>query len=119
MSWVPARSEGGAGAGATAPAPLFAALGDETRLHLVTRLSAEGPLSITRLTSDASVTRQAVTKHLRVLADAGLASSARVGRETIWELEPQSLEAAGAYLDEISAQWDRALARLKALVEEE
>lgn len=101
------------------PAPLFAALGDETRLHLVARLSSEGPLSITRLTSDATVTRQAVTKHLRVLAEAGLTRSTHVGRETIWELEPQSLQAAGAYLHEISAQWDQALARLKALVEQD
>lgn len=117
MSWEPARSEGGAGD--PTPAPLFAALGDETRLHLVTRLSAEGPLSITRLTSDAAVTRQAVTKHLRVLAEAGLTRSTHVGRETIWELEPQPLHAAGAFLDQVSAQWDRALARLQALVEEE
>jgi DNA-binding transcriptional ArsR family regulator len=118
MSSATTRSEGGAGQ-PPAPAPLFAALGDETRLHLVTRLSAEGPLSITRLTSDATVTRQAVTKHLRVLADAGLTRSTHVGRETIWELEPQPLQAAGEYLDRISAEWDRALARLKALVEEE
>jgi DNA-binding transcriptional ArsR family regulator len=112
------RPSGGAGLGpAAGPAPLFAALGDETRLHLVDRLSAEGPLSITRLTADSSVTRQAVTKHLRVLAEAGLTRSTHVGRETIWELEPRPLQAAGQYLDEISAQWDAALSRLQALVE--
>jgi DNA-binding transcriptional ArsR family regulator len=118
MSSAPGRS-GGTGLGAPpGPAPLFAALGDETRLHLVSRLSLEGPLSITRLTSDAHVTRQAVTKHLRVLADAGLTRSSHVGRETIWELEPQPLQEAGHYLDQISAQWDSALSRLKSLLEE-
>ena len=71
--------------------PVFAALGDETRLRLVTRLSAEGPLSIARLTAGGGVTRQAVTKHLRVLAEAGVARSSQSGRERIWELEPQPL----------------------------
>lgn len=101
----------------TAAAPVFAALGDETRLGIVTRLCAEGPLSITRLTAGRGVTRQAVTKHLHVLADAGLAHSFQVGRERIWELEPRSLLTARECLNQISAQWDEALARLRRFVE--
>lgn len=98
-------------------APVFAALGDETRLRLVTRLGTEGPLSIARLTAGTDVTRQAVTKHLHVLADAGLARGSRHGRERLWRLEPEPLEEARRCLDLISAQWDAALARLKAAVE--
>jgi DNA-binding transcriptional ArsR family regulator len=98
-------------------APVFAALGDETRLRLVTRLSAEGPLSIARLTAGGGVTRQAVTKHLHVLARAGLAHSSQLGRERIWELEPQSLLTARESLDRISAQWDEALGRLQRFIE--
>lgn len=99
-------------------APVFAALGDETRLRLVTRLSAEGPLSIARLTAGGAITRQAVTKHLRVLAGAGLARSSQLGRERIWELEPRPLLTARECLDHVSAQWDEALTRLRHLVEE-
>jgi len=98
-------------------APIFAALGDETRLRIVARLSAGGPMSIARLTRDASVTRQAVTKHLHVLAHAGLARSSRLGRESVWELLPEPLSAARHCLDGISAQWDAALDRLKLFVE--
>jgi DNA-binding transcriptional ArsR family regulator len=97
---------------------LFAALGDDTRLGLVVRLSSEGPLSIARLTEGGAVTRQAVTKHLRVLQDAGLACSSKLGRESVWELEPKPLEAARRCLDGISAQWDVALGRLKAFLED-
>jgi DNA-binding transcriptional ArsR family regulator len=100
-------------------APVFAALGDPTRLRLVARLCAEGPLSITRLSEGAGVTRQAITKHLNALANAGLARNARNGRELIWELEPRRLEMARRCLDHISGQWDVALGRLKALVENE
>jgi DNA-binding transcriptional ArsR family regulator len=100
-----------------ATAPIFAALGDETRLRLVARLCADGPLSISRLTAGTGVTRQAVTKHLQVLAEAGLARSAHQGRESIWELEPEKLEEARSWLDRISSQWDEALGRLKAFVE--
>ena len=96
---------------------IFAALGDDTRLGLVARLSADGPLSIARLTRGATVTRQAITKHLQVLANAGVTTSARVGRESIWEVEPEPLELARQCLDGISAQWDAALARLKNFVE--
>lgn len=98
-------------------APVFAALGDETRLRLLARLGTEGPLSISRLTRGADVTRQAVTKHLHVLAGAGLARGTRQGRERLWELEPQPLDEARRCLDLISEQWDQALARLKAAVE--
>lgn len=97
---------------------IFAALGDETRLRLVTRLCAAGPMSIARLTTGSSVTRQAVTKHLHVLAKAGLASSSPLGRERVWEFEPAPLDAARQCLDGISAQWDAALDRLKKFVED-
>jgi DNA-binding transcriptional ArsR family regulator len=98
-------------------APLFAALGDETRLRLLARLSSGGPLSITRLSTKSSVTRQAITKHLEVLSDAGLVRSSRRGRERIWELDPKRLNAAHQCLDRISEQWDDALDRLKKHVE--
>ncbi len=99
-------------------APVFAALGDETRLALVARLSLDGPLSITRLTAGSAVTRQAITKHLDVLATAGLVSDVRRGRERIWELELEEMEAARTYLDHVSKRWDEALDRLKKFVEE-
>jgi DNA-binding transcriptional ArsR family regulator len=98
-------------------APVFAALGDETRLRLVSRLCSGGPASIARLTAGSSVTRQAITKHLHVLAGAGLVRSARRGRERVWELRPRQLEQARESLDAISRQWDEALDRLKAFVE--
>jgi DNA-binding transcriptional ArsR family regulator len=98
-------------------APLFAALGDETRLRLIVRLSAEGPGSIARLSRKSQVSRQAITKHLEVLSEAGLVRSDRRGRERIWELEPKRLIDAHQYLDTISRQWDDALERLKRLVE--
>ena len=99
-------------------APVFAALGDETRLALLARLSSEGPLSITRLTAGSAVTRQAITKHLDVLATAGLVSDVRRGRERIWELELEQMEAARTYLEHVSKRWDKALDRLKQFVEE-
>lgn len=99
-------------------APLFAALGDETRLAIVTRLCAGGPHSISGLTAGSEVTRQAVTKHLHVLAGAGLVRGMRRGREQIWEFEADRLNEARTYLAEISRQWDGALARLKKFVEE-
>ena len=107
-----------ASAAATAdPAALFAALGDPTRLRLVSRLSAAGPQSITSLARVAPVTRQAVTKHLRALAAAGVVRSHRQGRESVWELQPDRLEEARQHLDAISRQWDAAIERLRALVE--
>ena len=99
-------------------APVFTALGDQTRLALVARLSSEGPLSITRLTDGSAVTRQAVTKHLGVLAGAGVVRGRWRGRERIWELAPRRLGEARRALDEISHKWDEALGRLRALVEE-
>ena len=99
-------------------APIFAALGDTTRLRVVSRLSSEGPLSITQLTEGADVTRQAVTKHLTVLATAGLVRDFHQGREHVWELKTQQLEEARRALDAISKQWDAALERLRAMVEE-
>jgi DNA-binding transcriptional ArsR family regulator len=98
-------------------APVFAALGDETRLRLVARLSTDGPLSIAQLTQGGHVTRQAVTKHLHVLTRAGIARSRPRGRERIWELEPQALLEARAYLERVSTQWDVVLARLQQFVE--
>jgi DNA-binding transcriptional ArsR family regulator len=98
--------------------PIFAALGDDTRLRLVTRLSSEGPMSIVRLSHGSGLTRQAITKHLRVLAGVGLVQSARHGRESLWTLDPRPLGTARTSLDEISRQWDAALRRLKAFVED-
>ena len=99
-------------------APLFAALGDETRLRLLLRLSASGPESIAQLSATASVSRQAITKHLKVLSEAGLVRGRRLGREHIWQLQPKRLADARDYLDQISRQWDDALGRLKAFVED-
>ncbi len=98
-------------------AQVFAALGDETRLRLVSRLCEDGPLSIAKLTTGTLVTRQAISKHLRVMEGAGLVRAARHGRESVWELEPRRIEEAQQALDLISAQWDAALARLKKFVE--
>jgi DNA-binding transcriptional ArsR family regulator len=100
-------------------APVFAALGDETRLRIVARLCGDGPLSIVRLAKGAKVSRQAITKHLYALEEAGLARSSRAGRERIWELRPRRLSEVRRYLDQISQQWDAAVGRLRALVEEE
>jgi DNA-binding transcriptional ArsR family regulator len=99
-------------------APLFAALGDETRLALLDRLSASGPQAITRLTAGSTVTRQAITKHLKILAEAGLVHDRRRGRERIWTLDTARLEEARRSLDQIAQHWDEALERLKAFVED-
>ncbi len=99
-------------------APVFAALGETTRLTLVARLCTEGPLSIARLSEGTGVTRQAITKHLQTLSDAGVVHGTRSGRERIWELETKRLEKARRCLDEISDQWDGAIGRLRAFVEE-
>jgi len=105
-------------AGLGRSAPVFAALGDTVRLKLVARLSRGGPQSIVRLTKGTSLTRQAITKHLHVLARAGLVHGTRRGRESRWELEPQRLDVAYRYLDLISKRWDVALRRLQKLVED-
>ncbi len=116
MSRAPSASR----AGLVGAAPVFAALGDETRLGIVARLCTEGPLSIVRLSAGAPVTRQAVTKHLHALAAAGLVRRTRRGRQRqrIWALEPRRLLEARRCLDRISQQWDGALQRLRAFVEE-
>jgi DNA-binding transcriptional ArsR family regulator len=100
-----------------ASAPLFAALGDETRLQLVNRLCREGPVSIATLTAGSNLTRQAITKHLRVLEATDLVHSARRGRERVWQLEGRRLEEARRSLELISKQWDEALERLRTFVE--
>jgi DNA-binding transcriptional ArsR family regulator len=98
------------------PAPVFAALGDENRLRLLARLSS-GPLSISRLTLGSGISRQGVTKHLRVLEGAGLVRGTRKGKERLWYLERRHLEEARRSLDLISQQWDQALGKLKRFVE--
>jgi DNA-binding transcriptional ArsR family regulator len=97
-------------------APLFAALGDTTRLRLVARLSDDGPMSITRLTGGSNVTRQAISKHLRVMEKAGLVRSSQHGRESVWRLERRRLEDARRYLDLVTRQWDETLDRLRQFV---
>ena len=99
-------------------APLFAALGDPTRLSLVVKLSAGGERSIATLATGSGLSRQAVTKHLHVLAAAGLVRTARVGRESRFSLRAERLTDAGRYLDRIATEWDDALSRLKAHIEE-
>ena len=99
-------------------ASVFAALGDETRLRLIALLCAGGALSITQLTLGTDITRQGVTKHLQVLAEAGLVRDVKIGRERLWEFESARLEEARRSLDMIAKQWDHALAKLKTLVED-
>ena len=98
-------------------AAVFAALGDETRLSLVTALAGGQARSIAQLTSGSRMTRQAVTKHLRVLEDAGIVHSVRMGRESLFGFDPVPMNELRAYLERVSEQWDQVLARLKALVE--
>ena len=102
---------------ARAIAGVFAALGDETRLALVGRL-ATGPCSATALAADATLTRQAIAKHLRVLEGAGLVTPERRGREVLYVLAPSRLVELRDFLDGASRGWDVALGRLRALVEE-
>ena len=102
----------------TSAALLFAALGDPTRLMLVRQLSEGGPASISLLAEEFSMTRQGVTKHLQVLAAAGIIDGSRQGREQVWTLNPRRLEDGRKHLDLIAAGWDEALARFKKLVEE-
>ena len=98
-------------------ASVFAALGDETRLRLVSRLSDDGPMSIAKLTAGFAITRQAITKHLHVMEQAGLVRSTPQGRESVWRLEQERLAKARRHLQQISAQWDETLSRLKSFVE--
>ena len=103
---------------AHAPVFAFAALGDETRLALVAKLCSGEPRSISQLTQGSKLTRQAVTKHLRVLERAGIVRCVRAGRESRFEFEQKSIEEMKEYLDFVSRQWDQALSRLKAFVED-
>ena len=98
-------------------APIFAALGDEMRLRLIAALCVGGAMSITQLTSGTEISRQAITKHLGVLAAAGLVRDVKIGRERLWEFEPAQLDEARRSLELIGRQWDLALARLKRAVE--
>lgn len=98
-------------------ASLFAALGDVTRLTLVAKLSDGRRRSIAELTEGSRLTRQAITKHLRVLHGAGMVRCTRTGRESLFEFNPQPLDKAKEYLDLVSEQWDQALLRLKSFVE--
>jgi DNA-binding transcriptional ArsR family regulator len=99
-------------------APVFAALGDDTRLSLVSRLCRGSPCSISQLTEGSRLTRQAITKHLRVLEKAGIVRCVRSGRERRFELNPEPIQQIKDHLDFVSEQWDQALSRLKSLVEE-
>jgi DNA-binding transcriptional ArsR family regulator len=106
------RSRSSAARALAGSASTFAALGDQTRLRLVTRLTGAGPLSITQLADGLPITRQAVTKHLRVMEDAGLVRSSPRGRERVWQLEERRLQLARRHLETISREWDARLARL-------
>jgi DNA-binding transcriptional ArsR family regulator len=98
-------------------APVFAALGDETRLSLVAKLCSGQPYSISQLAQGSKLTRQAITKHLRVLERAGIVHSARRGRESRFKFDPEPIVGIKEYLDFVSQQWDQALSSLKTLVE--
>jgi DNA-binding transcriptional ArsR family regulator len=100
-------------------APVFAALGDPTRVGIVARLCVDGPSSTTHLSKGARVTRQAITKHLNALGEAGLVKDKWQGRQRIWELETHRLEKARRVLDQVSHEWDAAIDRLRAFVEED
>jgi DNA-binding transcriptional ArsR family regulator len=99
-------------------APIFAALGDPTRLEIVARLSYRGPQTVAKLAIGSRVTRQAISKHVHVLENAGLVHRIKQGRERLLELETRRLEDARRYLNDISMEWDSALDRLRVLVEQ-
>jgi len=98
-------------------AGVFAALGDPTRLKLVAAICVGGVFSIAQLTENTDISRQGVTKHLQVLADAGVVSDVRRGRERLWQIEPGQIEEARRTLEVIGRQWDVALGKLKAFAE--
>jgi DNA-binding transcriptional ArsR family regulator len=100
-----------------AHAPVFAALGDETRLSLVAKLCGGQLRSIAQLSEGSKLTRQAITKHLRVLERVEIVRSVRTGRESLFEFDPKPIEEIQKYLELISEQWDQALSRLKSFVE--
>jgi DNA-binding transcriptional ArsR family regulator len=99
-------------------APVFAALGDEVRLSLIAKLCAGQPYSISQLTEGSRLTRQAITKHLRVLESVGVVHSVHKGRESLFKFDPRPIEETRKYLDFVSEQWDQALSRLKSFVED-
>ena len=99
-------------------APVFAALGDDTRLALLTRLCTGKRLSISQLAAGFKLTRQAITKHLHVLEGAGIVHAVRAGRESLFEFDPRPIKEMTNYLDRVSRQWDQSLARLKSFVED-
>jgi DNA-binding transcriptional ArsR family regulator len=98
-------------------ASVFAALGDPTRLRLVAALCAGGAFSIVQLTANTEISRQGVTKHLQVLADAGVVRDVKLGRERLWQLEPGQIDEAKRTLEVIGREWDVALGKLKAFAE--
>ena len=95
---------------------MFAALGDETRLTLIGKLSKGAPQSISQLAEGSTLTRQAITKHLGVLEGAGVVRSERIGRQSLFEFQPAPFKELKSYLDRIAGEWDDALARLKSFV---
>ncbi len=99
-------------------ASLFAALGDETRLSLVAKLSKGEPRSISQLTEGSKLTRQAVTKHLKVLESVGIVQGTYSGRENLFELDTRPFKNIKEYLEFVSGEWDKALSRLKAFVDD-
>lgn len=98
--------------------PVFNALGDPNRMRLVSRLCDAGPGSTSEVARAVSVSRQAATKHLLLLEEVGLVSSDRRGRERIWRMQPEALNEASDYLDQLARRWDRAIDRLRAFVED-
>jgi DNA-binding transcriptional ArsR family regulator len=96
---------------------VFAALGDPVRLALVARLCKDGPLPTVRLKQFTDVSRQGVTKHLRMLEDVGIVESQRAGRDRLWQIKQRRLTDVRRYLEQISEQWDAALERLRGFVE--
>ena len=114
---MPPRADKAPQPPATDLASVFFALGDKTRLQLIAILCAGGAFSITQLTANTDVTRQAVTKHLQVLADAGLVKDLKIGRERLWQFDPAQVEEARQSLEIIGRQWEQALGKLKASLE--
>ncbi len=112
------RSHSSVAARRWAHALVFAALGDATRLSLVAELCRGQPRSISQLTEGSKLTRQAITKHLRVLESAGLVHSVRTGRKNLFEFDQEPIAEVREYLGFVSEQWDQALSRLKRFVED-
>jgi DNA-binding transcriptional ArsR family regulator len=113
------RRRSGVSARRKVHAPIFAALGDETRLALLGKLCGGHRISISQLTEGSQLTRQAITKHLRVLESVGIVRGVRVGRESLFEFNSQPIDEIKKYLELVSEEWDQALSRLKAFVETE